>query len=340
MPNKLLYEPRVMLKALRQNPAARRFLQKTFFARIERHATRFVEMDIQKTKRHIAAFTHPSLKAKIVERPGFNTVSIEPGYIKESKILRFPDLQSRGMGETVYDDITPEQRAAQIIGEDQRDLDDRFNRREELMCAQALVDGVVPVKGEGFDFDVDFGYVAGDHKQIISGTGAWNTATGNPVRDLRRLKREILKRCGIRPDRVIVGSDVADAIMENPIVAKLLDNRRVEVGNIAPAELAEGVDYVCTLARLPIYSYDEWYLDTDGTEKALIPADAVILGSTHARCAMHYGPIQNLKCRVRTERFPSSWEEEDGSARYLQLESAPIPCLAQPDAFAVVRVLN
>lgn len=342
LPVNFIYEPRTMLAALRQNPVPRRYFQQTFFRRVQTHTSKTVEMDVQKTKRRVAGYTGPAAPAKVVERDSFYTVETKPAYIKEKVPTRVADLLTRPMGTNVYDPVTPLQRAATLMGEDLRMLEERLVRREELMCAEALINGKITIRGDGIYETVDFGYVAGEHIITLSGGSLWNTDTGDPQKDVDDWRTMINKRCGIIPNRLIVGNGVYWAIMRNKKVLESLDNRRVELGVIRPSDLPEGVRYLGTLmpSALDVYAYDEWYTDPlTGEDKPLVPDDVVLLGSTEARCSMNYGLIQNLKCAAAIPRFPSTWEEDDGSARYLQLESAPLPNLYQADAFLVAHVI-
>ena len=338
-----LTNPRTMVEALRQNPAPRRFFMKTFFSRQRTHTTEAVEIDIQKTKRRMAGYANPINSAKVVEREGFVTKTVKPAYLKEKVPLRVKDLLTRQMGDTMYDPVTPAQRAAALIGEDLRMLDSRFVRREEFMCAEALLTGKINIVGDGVSDVVDFGYEPGEHVVTLSGTSCWNAADGDPMKDMDDWRIILNKRSGLLPNVAIVGGKVYWAVINNPKVKERLDNRRVELGTIKPADLPEGIRYLGTLqpSMLDIYAYDEWYTDpVDGKDKPLVPEDVVLLGSTQARCEMNYGLIQNLKNPAAVSRFPSSWIEEDGSAQWLQLESAPLPNLYQADAFLVAHVLQ
>lgn len=342
-PIKLLLDPRIMLKALRQHAAPRRFFQKTFFGRIQTHVTKSVDIDIQKVKRRLAAFTNPKASATVVERDGFETKTVSPAYLKEKVPTRIDDLLSRQMGQNIYDPIHPAERAADLLGEDMQMLDDRFNRTEEYSCVKSLLNGKLEIKGKGVNDVVDFGYIPGEHTMALSGNDGWNKATGDPMKDLDDWRIMINQRCGLIPTHCIIGREVYWAIINNELVNKRLDNRRVELGTIKPTDLPEGVRYLGTLnpSMLDLYAYDEWYTDpVTGKDEPLIPDDVVLLGNPAARCAMHYGLIQNLKHPAPVPRFPSVWQEEDGSARWLQLESAPLPCIAQPDAFFVAHVLT
>jgi hypothetical protein len=49
--------------------------------------------------------------------------------------------------------------------------------------------------------------------------------------------------------------------------------------------------------------------------------------------------IQNMYALKPVPRFPYVWTAENGSAQYVQLESAPMPNLFQTDAFTVAKVL-
>lgn len=342
LPVNSIYEPRIMLAALRQRPVPRRFFLQTFFQRVQTHTSKTVEMDVQKTKRRVAGYTGPAAPARVVERDGFYTVETKPAYIKEKIPTRVADLLARPMGTNIYDPITPVQRAAALLGDDLRMLDERVVRREELMCAEALINGKITIRGPGINETVDFGYIPGEHAITLSGTNLWNTDTGDPLKDLDDWRMMINKRCGIIPNRCVVGNSVYWAIMRNKKVLERLDNRRVELGTIKPSDLPEGVRYLGTFmpSMLDVYTYDEWYTDSaTGEDKPLVPDDVVLLGSTEARCVMNYGLIQNMNCAAAIPRFPSTWVENDGSARFLQLESAPLPNLFQADAFLVAHVI-
>jgi len=68
----------------------------------------------------------------------------------------------------------------------------------------------------------------------------------------------------------------------------------------------------------------------------------VILGSTVAKTARHYGAIQDVEFPgdVSVSRFPKSWIEKDPSRRILMVQSAPLVSLHQVDAFAAAKVLT
>ena len=83
---------------------------------------------------------------------------------------------------------------------------------------------------------------------------------------------------------------------------KLLDNRCVEMWQIKPAEMRNGVDYIGRIfvpgMVFDLYSYEKWYLDkndlsADGQPKLkpLIDPETVIMQSSREQNSMLYGVI-------------------------------------------------
>lgn len=338
-----IYQPRMLVAALHQAPTPRRFLMSTFFNRIKTHTTQTVDLDIRKGKRTVAAIVNPLLNGKVVERDGFVTNTVMPAYTKEMIPMRPGDTVTRAFGEDYSQPLTPVQRAARLLGEDIATLEDRILRLEEVMAGQALVQGRVYVKGDGLDSVVDFGYEDNRHKFILSGNSAWNNG-GDPMRDLDTWSLNTIARCGLKPNIAIMGTDVMWALLDNEKVKERLDIRNYYVGQMGPAQEfdpEEGVMWHGRLApsNIDLYTYNElWFNPETGKEEPIIPNDTILLGNTNAGCLMQYGMIQNMFALDAMPRFPHSWVENNGAARWLQLESAPLPNLYQVDAFTVAKV--
>jgi len=286
---------------------------------------------------------------RVVQREGWDTKTTRPAYFKEKTILTPEDTVNRSFGENIYQAMTPAQRAAAILGGDLAMLNERFLRAEEKMCAEALLTGKVHVKDVegGWDAEMDFGYIDGENIKTLSGSSAWNGASPDIMRDLDDWRGEIIDRSGLQPTHCVVSPDLAWKIIDDDLMRRRLDNTiNQTLGFIKPEALPAGIGYLGTfmLPRGPIrlMTYSEVYTDpVTGEDVALMPPGTVLLGSDQARCAMHYGMIQNFNNNLgASERFPWVWEEDDGSARFVQLETAPMPNIYQVDAFIVANVLN
>jgi len=341
-----IYTYRTMLAAIQQMKRPRRFLRDTFFARENVFETEAVDVDIYKGKRKLAPFCAPIREGKIIRGEGFTTNTFKPGYTKPKDYLLPNELFNRLPGDVIYAPGDSAQlRAQQALGRKLANLEDMIARREEYMAAEALTSGMVTVKGDGVDYIVDFGMSA-SHKIALSGGSLWSADTSQPLTHLASASTLIARDSGHTASVCVMGSDAASAFINHAKVADKLNVRRMEIGLISPKDMGDGVSYIGSVAYpgvfVDCYTYNEWYIDpVDGTEKPMIPANMVIMGSPTADCEMLYGAIQDMDAGglAAVRRFPKSWVEKDPSLRWIQLQSAPLAGLKQPDAFAALRVV-
>lgn len=338
-----MFKTRLMLRAMEQMLPVRTFLLVTFFGRTETSNSEYIDIDIVKGKRKLAPFVSPLKEGKVVERLGFETASYKPPYIKPKKITTANDVLSRLPGEAIYGGTTtPADRAAQMLAKDLAELDEMITRREEWMAAQILDTGAVHCVGDGIDQNVDF-LMDATHKVTLSGANLWSATTSKPLDNLKTWKRLAAKDSGLVPNIIVLGSDAADAFLAHASVSNKLDYRRVDMGQIDPTALPNGATYIGFIKldglNCDLYTYEEYYTDENGVTQPMIPVNKVWMGNTNARLVKHYGAIQDLKSLVAVPRFPKSWEVEDPSARFVMVQSAPLPAMHQPDAFISAKVL-
>lgn len=344
MSNPDIFSSRRMLRSLEQAYAPVTFLTNTYFGSTEPADGEYVDIDIIKGKRRMAPFVSPKMEGKVVQRVGFATYSYKPPYIKEKMVSTAQDFLKRQAGETIYQSNDgPAQRAAKQVGKDLAEMDDLIIRRIEWMCASLLNDGTLTIVGDGISMSVDF-LMPSTHKiTISSGTLKWSDRTNSkPYENLKTWRRLIMKDSGITPDTVIMGQDVVENFINNADIRARMDLLRADWGRIAPQALPNGVTWLGFFPELglTLYSYDAWYDDDSGVSQSYVPVNKIWMGSTRARTAVHYGAIQDLQAggNFAVPRFPKSWETEDPSARWIMLQSAPLPALHQSDAFVSVVV--
>lgn len=345
-----MFTTRKMLEALKIGLPAHSFLRDRFFAKVVEADTERVDIDIVKGKRRLAPFVHPKIGGKTVERDGYTTNSYAAPEVSPDMITTAEDFIGRAPGQPIYGASNPNQRAAQQLGEDLAELDNMITRREEAMCAEALFSGKVTVKGEGYDEVVNYWPAAQAEQpyQELQGDARWNQADGNPQLDLREKRRAIIQASGVTPTDAIMGTDALDAFLAK--VGKELDYRRVDLGQIDPQHLPNGVTYWGRLkdSALDIWTYDEWYVDDNGDEKPMVPADKVLIGSPAVPTTMAYGMVTLFRGSgdnaapefYAARRVPDSWTQRKNPAgRIVQIKSRPLPIVNQIDGFFVVKAL-
>lgn len=342
-----MFDKRTMIAALESMPPKRTFLKDLFFNNVITSETDKIDVDIYKGNQKMAVFVSPKVGSITVKKEGWKTETYTPPLIGLDDITTAEDILTRSMGENVYSQKSPDERAAEILLRDMARLDTMIEIREEWMCAKALFTGAVDVSGEGVSQNIDFG-MSNTHK-VTLGTGAKWTDTGvNPLTDIATWKTLIAKDSFLSADIVIMGAGAAKAFINNAEVQKNLDIRNIDLGVIRPQELPSGAKYIGSdrLNGVDYYTYEGYYVDpTTGVQTPFVPYGAVLLASKSARTSMMYGAVtiadENTKALLTyaMPRVPDSWVSKKPAARFIQLNSRPLPVPHDIDGFVVATVI-
>lgn len=345
-----LFETRTMLEMLEQRKPVRTWFLNTFFRTSKIFGTEAVDIDIRRGRRRLAPFVNPKREGKLVERRGYHTESFKPAYVKPKMITTAEDILKRQAGNVIYSaNSSPAIMAAQQLGKDMAEMDEMITRREEWMAAQALTKGSVRVLGEGVDSTIDFQFLP-SHLPVLSGTSLWTDHTNaTPIDDLKGWKRIVAKDSGISPSICLMGLQAVDNFMKCEQVIgtdgggkNLFNMRAIDIGEIKPAMLPNGVTYYGRLTELglDIFTYEEWFIDDiDENEYPMMAEDKVFMGSPQARTDRLYGAIKDLDALAPTERFAKTWTIKDPSARLLMVQSSPLMVPIEVDAFLTATVV-
>ena len=342
-----MFDKRTMIAALESMPPKRTFLKDLFFNNVITSETDKIDVDIYKGNQKMAAFVSPKVGSITVKKEGWKTETYTPPLIGLDDITTAEDILTRSIGENVYSQKSPDERAAEILLRDMARLDTMIEIREEWMCAKALFTGAVDVSGEGVSQNIDFG-MSNSHK-VTLGTGVKWTDTGiNPLTDIATWKTLIAKDSFLSADIVIMGAGAAKAFINNAEVQKNLDIRNIDLGVIRPQELPSGAKYIGSdrLNGVDYYTYEGFYVDpTTGVQTPFVPNGAVLLASKSARTSMMYGAVtiadENTKALLTyaMARVPDSWVSKKPAARFIQLNSRPLPVPHDIDGFVVATVI-
>ena len=341
-----MFDTRTMTRSLEQLYVPTSYLRDSFFGSIERHTTRYVDIDIVKGGRKVAAYVHPRNEGSKVDKRGFSTKSYKAPYTKEKMVTTAEEYLTRNAGDVIYTADTPEARAAKELGKNLRELGERVDRLEELQAAQALQTGKILVKGEDVDDIIDFGF-APEQLPVLTNTAKWSDTTNStPLDDLQKWHEETRKRSGLVPSMVLADSAAIRFLLKNKNVignTGLLSSFRVTLGQIDPQKMnAQGVKYWGYLQDpgIDLWSYDAYYEDpVSGLTVPYINPGTVLMIGEGARLTRHYGAIEDLGATAQVSRFAKSWVTDDPSARWVMVQSAPLCDPHQIDAITCATVL-
>ncbi len=344
-----IYSPRYLAEVVRQAPPVHTFFKDKFFTNVKPFATERVDIDLVKGDRRMAAFVHPRVGGTVLKANGYQTVSYKPPLINPYDISTADQLMERMPGEDLYSGLTPAQRAAQQLVDEYNRLNDATTRREEWMAVKAITTGQIPVKGEGVDEVIDFGFT---NKDELTGNKIWGGSEATILDDLENWVKQTRINGFANVDMCIMGQDARRAFFNDENVQKLLDNRRIEIGLMQPSELPNGATYYGHLAApsLDIYGYDEVYYDdwTDPANpetKPLIPDNMVVLISSNAGYMMAYGLCTYIEdttgqwVTAQSDRVLRSYVEHHPDRRMLELQAHPLPIPDKVDSWFAATVM-
>lgn len=344
-----IYQPRTMGRIVEKLPPVHTFFRSTFFRNEETFTTKNVDVDFVKGSRKVAPYVHRLIGGKTVPNTGYQTKTYTPPLVAPDKITTADELMTRLPGESIISGRTPAERATLKLAKDMIELREMITRREELMCAQTIFTGKIPIIGDGLNEEIDFEFT---NKEITTTAKKWNGASAAPMADIKRWHKKVQQTGFVNCDICVMASDVVDAFVGNADVQKMLDTKNYNLAVIQPKQLPNGVTYVGTIHELgmDIYTYNEWYLD-DWTnpeapeEKPLVPDGTLAMLSSSANYSMYYGAITLVDPHTETFRtvegkyVPDSWVTRRPAKRTLQLSSAPLCVPHDVDSWFVAKVL-
>ena len=346
-----IFETRTLFGAINEGRfGARAYFRDRFFNRIKTFVTENIDFDLKDAQgRKLAPFVNPRIGGQVVNRLGFHTETYKVPLVAPEMVTTADELMKRMAGESIYGGKTPEQRGLEIAQDNMLELEKMITRREEAMCAQALFEGKINVNGEGVDDVVDFwASLKPADKPTATSSTYWNdpSVDGQKIME-EKYSRERVKKSGFKPREIFVGSKIIDVMIPKLSEKELLNGRRVDLGEIRPQELPDGLHYWGYLrdAGIDIYSYDEYYENADGDMVPMVPENKVLFAASEVETTMAYGAVciadkpKNMMEWYAARRVPHSYIQERPAARIIQLNARPLPIINQVQGFSVLQPL-
>lgn len=332
------YDPQTMKGVIRRTLPLRTFFKTRFFNNVVTFPTESVMWEFSEDKRRLAPYVNPRIGSESVERDGYHVESYTPPLVAPDRPITNDTLAQKLLGESLINSgMAADDRAARIAAQDIMDLQNMIYRREEFMCARLKQDGMLHIKGRGVNYIEDYKF-----ENIIETATSDVWSPGASIIGQLNAGAEELEKYGINPDMLICGSSAAKAIMENTEILKYLDVRRVEMGEIAPRSLENGIRYIGRIITskitADIYTYSEWYSDEEDRDangfpklKPIVDPETVIMQSSTEENSILYGAITLMN--PKTEQFethmdpyvPDTIVTQKPPQKLLSISSRPLP---------------
>lgn len=238
-----------------------------------------------------------------VSRAGYEVHELEPPYIAPSRLLTLDDLEKRGFGEALFAGSTPDARARALQMQDLHDLSRRIQRREEWMAVQTMLNNGCTAEAyiddtvQGEPWDVYYYDTMGSNPALYTVANKWDTAGGNFMADVEAMCGDLLDR-GLPATDLVVGAATGQFIQNDESVRRLLDNRRMEYGRLAPETRYPGVAWLGNLnfggCDLDIFVVRETVVDENNIAQRLFPANAAMVAAPDCGHMM-YGQVTQIE---------------------------------------------
>ena len=132
--------------------------------------------------------------------------------------------------------------------------------------------------------------------------------------------------------------------MDNPFVIKAMDVMNMKNVVIEPRVVDPALTFYGRIAELDmdIYTYDEWFLNDDGEEEALIPPGTVLMGHSTGEGQIEYGLVTQMEDKkfqsYEGRLVPKVWADEKDEVKKVRLTSRPLPRPFDVESWAVIYV--
>lgn len=355
MPVPVIYRTMTMIGAIQALPTHRTFLRDRYFPctpATDMFPTEEVLIEYRDGNKKIAPVVAPRKGGVTIKREGYTTRRYAPPLVAPKRGLTIDDLNKRGFGEDLYSQITPEQREAQVLGNDLTELSTMIDGREEYMAASAMLNNGYVLKqyaddyGEKYEEFELFFYDGESDDSKYTPSGRWTDVDYDIIGDLRAMIR-LLTSKGLPAEDAVFSPDVTDYIIKNKAIKELLDIRNVNIGTIAPIELPDGASRIGVINidghDINLISYDEQYEDENGELQYFMGEGNVVLTAPASGRSL-YGAVSQLEQsdgRFHTymaNRVPKYTADAEAETRTLKVSAKPLPIPKNKNAWIHAKV--
>lgn len=327
------------------------YLRDTFFSNTMISSAKYIMFDkLPDGNRGLAPFVNRRVGGKLIELKGYETKAFEPPVVGNHFTVTPEDAFMRAPGRDEYDLAGPKAFLDQQISSGLRNIENMISRREEWMCAQALLTGHIQISGDGVTDDIQFWSQlppADQPKTTLHTLWTDTTDINTVIDDIDTIMDSVVKKSGLMPTKMICGRKVIKTLRKIMSNSDKMDRKYVMLGEYNPSGLTNNVRYHGRLIDpgIDLYSYSDLY-DDGGTIKQMIPDDLCLFVSPEVRTIMAYGAIANgwtsngapnivSGTRFAFERPHDSLEQ----GRSIYLQSCPLPILQSIDGFHVLTAV-
>ncbi len=287
----------------------------------------------------------------------FTTKEWTPPSINEAMPFDCREYLKRLAGQTEYEAVSTTFQASLVtrLLEGMQKLENKIRRNREWQASQILQTGTLDLVDQDGNVTYQIDYQPKASHFVTAGT-AWSAGGADPMADVEALADQIRDDSLQDANRLIMGAGAFNAFKQNTIVQNQLDNRRIEVGTIAPKPSGKGGKYQ-GVVDVGNYKFEIWtfngrgIIPASGTKTLFVgDANCIVLSSearldtvfagvpTAIRPDPRFADILPDRISVPTavDMAPNIYSTPNGKQVILELESRPLLIPTAIDSFGTI----
>ena len=332
-----------MVEAYIEKAPESRFLTRFFKPKF--YNSKSVEIDIVRSDEDVAiVISDVSTGSRMNSTDIYTNKEFVAPIYDEAVPLNVFDLLNRQPGVDPFADLNFQGNATARMLDGMTKIEAKIRRAVELQASQVLQTGTVDlIDSTGATlYSIDYIPKA---THFPTAAIAWGTGTEDKMADLQGLA-DVCRADGLsRADMLLFGSDAFQSFIKDEDVRSLLDNRRMELGGIAPVDRGDEATFQGTIT-IGDYRFEMWTLAArfkepqTGVSTPFIDPAKVIVMDSKARMDGTFGAIPLilppdqrvlpfLPGRISNvtggvDLFPNAWASNDGKNIFASLASRPL----------------
>ncbi len=289
-----------MIAAYQQQAEPTLFLSGFFQSPLENfHNSEEVEIDIMRGEEDVSIVIQDlSTGYRMNSSDLYTNKSFKPPIHKEAVPINAFDLIKREFGANPFENVNFQANAMVRAFREFRKVEKKIRRAVELQSSQVLQTGVVTLTDSAGASLYSLDYQA-KATHFPSAGVTWGAGGDDPIGDLLLLGNVIRSDGLTNPDTLVFGETAFELFMADTKVQARLDNRRMEVGQIAPETRGEGAIFQGYIwignYRYAMWTYSGRFKNPNGgASTSYIDTDKVVMLSSGARLDATFGAIPRI----------------------------------------------
>lgn len=246
-----------------------------------------------------------------------------------------------------------------------RKLERKVRRTVEMMSSQVLSTGSLTLTDAGgtalfeLDFQAKSSHITDVGQADYSTNWATDGSTGDPLADVETLSQVVRRDGKKQPTKLVFGASAFQRFLANSYVKNRLDNRAMQLGQVAPQPRGEGATFQGWVwighYRFEMWTYDGFYRDpVTGNHTSYVDTDHMLMLCDDGRMDLTYGAIPRIVApdprvqsflpgRISSESAgidlnPWAYVSPDGTNVTVEVGTRPLPIPTAIDTFARLDV--